>query len=101
MERKCKYCNKVFEHGVSANMIIFCPNCKKSTGSISDYGFGPIVPCDIYVGEKIIASIPTMHKLQSTYLDLDRELSGKYADLQIYHEAEAIIASCLERESIR
>lgn len=40
--------------------------------------------------EKIIASIPTMHKLQSTYFDLDRELSGKYADLQIYHEAEAI-----------
>lgn len=46
-------------------MIIFCPFCKKSTGSISDYGFGSIVPCDIYLGEKIIASIPSMNELIS------------------------------------
>lgn len=45
MIRKCKNCNKKFEHGVSGNMILFCPYCRKCASYISDYGFGPIVPC--------------------------------------------------------
>lgn len=25
----CKFCNSKFEHGVSGNMILICPDCKK------------------------------------------------------------------------
>lgn len=91
MVRKCSNCDVEFEHGVSGNMIIFCPCCRKSTGSISDYGSGPIVPCDIYLGEKIVASISSMNELVSEEFGIKQELRGKYANLELYHEAERII----------
>ncbi len=96
MIRKCNNCNKEFEHGISGNMIIFCPYCKKCTGSISDYGFGPIVPCDIYLGDKIIASMPSMTELISKEFGLRRTLYGKYANLEVYYEVEKIIGGLLD-----
>lgn len=95
MNRKCSNCNKEFEHGISTNMIIYCPLCKKSTGSISEYGFGPIVPCDIFLGEKIIATIPSMDELVSIEFGIKKDLCGKYANLEIYQEAEKIIDALL------
>jgi len=97
MERKCKFCGKIFEHGVSGNMIIFCPNCKKDTGSISDYGFGPITPCDIYLGDKIIGTISKDYFLTSKQFGVQKQLTGRYANLAAYHEAENIIQSYLEK----
>lgn len=97
MISKCNNCNKNFEHGVSGNMILFCPYCRKCAGSISDYGFGPIVPCDVYLGDKIIASMPTMNEFISKEFGIRRTLLGKYADLDVYHEVEEIIAEKLER----
>ena len=91
MDRKCNYCAKDFSHGISENMIIYCPYCKKCTGSISDYGFGPIVPCDVYLGDKIIASMPSMNELVSVEFGIKKVLSGTYANLEIYQEAEKII----------
>ena len=72
MVLKCNNCGKEFKHGISGNMIVFCPFCKKSAGSISDYGFGLIVPCDVYLGEKIIASITSMNELISKELGIKR-----------------------------
>lgn len=95
MVLKCNNCGKEFKHGISGNMIIFCPFCKKSTGSISDYGFGSIVPCDIYLGEKIIASIPSMNELISKEFGIKKTLCGKYKNLEIYSEAEKIIGEML------
>lgn len=96
MNRKCSNCNKDFEHGISANMIIYCPNCKKNMGSISDYGFGPIVPCDVYLGDKIIASLSSMDEIVSEYFGIRKALCGKYANLEIYHEVEKIIDELLK-----
>ena len=96
MEQKCNYCGKIFEHGISANMIIFCPHCKKSNGSISDYGFGPITPCDIYLGNVIIGHISRDYFLSSTEFKIQKQLSGKYAKLAVYHEAEDILKPYLE-----
>ena len=95
MNIKCIICNKDFETGISTNQIIYCPYCKKITDSVSDYGFGPIVPCDIYLGDKIIASIPSMKELVSTEFGIKKELSGTYANLEIYREAEKIIDELL------
>lgn len=95
MVSRCKKCNKDFEHGISANMIIYCPYCKKITDSICDYGFGPIVPCDVYLGNKIIASMPSMNELVSVEFGIKKVLSGTYANLEIYQEAEKIIDELL------
>lgn len=95
MERTCKFCGKIFKHGVSGNMIIFCPNCRKSAGSISDYGFGPIVPCDIYLGEKVIGNISEGYILQSKLFNLNMRLNGEYKNLAVYQEAEEIIQTYL------
>ena len=100
MVKKCKNCNKEFEHGISGNMIIFCPYCNKCVGSISDYGFGPIVPCDIYLGDRIIATMPSMDQLVSKELGLKKTLHGKYANLEVYTEAEGIIAEVLGMENV-
>lgn len=97
MISKCVRCNKEIEHENTGNMIIFCPYCRKSIGSISDYGFGPIVPCDIFLGDKIIASIPSMNELVSEEFGIRKTLCGKYAQLQIYKEAEEIIDELLNK----
>ncbi len=96
MVTKCIRCNKEFEHENSGNMIIYCPYCKKSAGSVSDYGFGPIVPCDIYLGNKIIASIVSMNELISDEFGIKKSLSGRYENLEIYREAEIIIDELLK-----
>lgn len=95
MISKCNNCNKEFEHGISGNMILFCPFCRKSAGSISDYGFGPIVPCDIYLGNKIIASMPSMNELISEEYGIRKALCGSYSNLEVYHEVEKIIEELL------
>ena len=95
MVSKCIRCNTEFEHENSGNMIIFCPVCRKCAGSISDYGFGPIVPCYIYLGDRIIASMPSMTELVSEELGIKTTLSGRYENLAIYKEAETIIGEAL------
>lgn len=97
MIRRCRNCNKDFEHGISGNMILFCPYCRKCAGSISDYGFGPITPCDVYLGNRIIASMPTMHELISKEFGIRRTLHGRYTDLEVYHEVEEIITERLKQ----
>lgn len=101
MIEKCKCCSREFEHGNSGNMIIFCPYCKKSAGAVSDYGFGPIVPCDIYLGDKIIARITSMDSLVSEEFGIQRTLSGEYSDLKIYQEATEIIGEILARDQLQ
>lgn len=100
MERECNNCGKTFEHGVSGNMIIFCPYCKKSAGSISDYGFGPITPCDIYCGKTIVGHISRDYFLTSTQFKIQKQLAGEYANLAVYQEAEDIIQPYLKKSKI-
>lgn len=96
MVSKCINCSKEFEHGTSGNMIVFCPHCNKLTESVSDYGFGPVVPCDIYSGDRIIASISAANELVSEEFGLRITLCGKYENLEIYSEAGKIIEELLK-----
>lgn len=95
MEEKCNSCGEKFIHGISANMIVFCPHCRKTTGSVSDYGFGPITPCDIYLGDQIVGHIigrnSGEYRLVSDHFGLDMKLSREYKELSVYHEAEDVI----------
>lgn len=95
MVESCKYCNMEFEHGISGNMIVFCPYCNKNTDSVSDYGYRAIVPCDIYLGNNITAQITSINKLVSKEFGIQKTLSGEYTNLKIYQEAEEIISEIL------
>ena len=91
----CKFCNKKFEYENSANMIIICPECKKVVEIICDYGYGPILPCNILVGSKIVGTIEDEDKLISKEFDFEIKLKEGHKDLAIYNEATKIIQQYL------
>ena len=98
-KQKCKYCQTEYKVPITApGLMFFCPKCNSSNGSISDYGFGPIVPCDIYEGEHLIGRVSGgggEYRLESEAFGLNEALSQGYKDLAVYHEAEDIIRKCL------
>lgn len=87
----CRFCDNKFEHGISGNMIIICPQCKKTVNVVCDYGFGSIVPCDIYAGKEIIGTINNGYRLISEKYDIDIQLKSEYKNMAFYQEAEEII----------
>ena len=91
----CKFCNKKFEYENSANMIIICPECKKVVEIICDYGYGPILPCNILVGSKIVGTIEDGDKLISKEFGFEIKLKEGHKDLAIYNEATKIIQQYL------
>ena len=96
---KCIKCNAEYKVPVTApGLMFFCPECHSSNGSVSDYGFGPIAPCDIYEGERLIGTIlkeQDVYRLKSDVFGLDENLTQGYKNLAVYHEAEAIIYDCI------
>lgn len=78
-------------------MLYICPNCFSCAGYICEYGFGPITPCKILLGDKEIGIIDgdTTYHLRSLMLGIDQDLEKDYKDLAVYKEAADIIASYL------
>ena len=91
----CKFCNNNVEYENLANMIIICPKCKNVVTSISEYGFGSILPCYILVGSKIVGTIEDGDKLISKEFGLEINLKEGHKDLAIYNEATKIIQQYL------
>ena len=89
---KCKECNHEIYYEPCANFVIFCPKCLKYALGECEYGYGPVVPCHIYLGEKEIGIVTEKeHKyfLQTPYSDKIIELNKTY--LEALQEATAII----------
>ena len=94
---KCKECNYEISYTQFANFIIFCPNCLKQSYLECEYGYGPVVPCHILLGEKEIGIITKRgytYILQTLYSDKIIELEKEY--LEALKEAADIIKSKLE-----
>ncbi len=53
----CKDCKTEYEIPLSANFMYFCPGCKKYNGCECEYGYAAIVPCEIYLGEKLLGRL--------------------------------------------
>lgn len=93
---RCKDCGCEFEiskHPLG-NIVVICPKCKGYIGSVSDYGYGPIAPCDVYIGEEIIGKITEEkqgYRFDSEKLGIGNLLDGKYADLECYKDAAALV----------
>ena len=90
----CKECKTEYEIPLSANFMYFCPNCKVYNGCECEYGFAAIVPCEIYLGTKLLGRITGgagNYRLECSDLGINVKLTKKYKDLAVYHEAEELI----------
>jgi len=80
----CKTCNSEYSVNAGANILMICPYCKNDIGSISDYGFGPIVPCEVYVGMEKVADLDDKYVLRSEKYGINQQMTGEYKDLGYY-----------------
>lgn len=64
---KCKQCNHDIEYEISGNFIVFCPDCRKYAFLLCEYGFGPVVPCKILLGQEEIAMVTYHDRNNSIY----------------------------------
>lgn len=94
----CKKCGAKYDAPTTGNTLYICPYCFEYVSSLSDYGFGPITPCEIMLGDKqigVITERATYH-LECKELEIDVDLSGKYKNLEVYREASEIISNKLK-----
>lgn len=100
---ECKKCGYSYSAPIIANDIYICPKCNSYVGCLCDYGFGPIVPCIIFHGDKEVAKIDyrnhTEYQLKSDAFGLDIALTKGYKNLEVYDEATKIITDALKEKS--
>ena len=48
----CDKCSQQYNINLSANLIVICTKCKCGIYSECEYRYGPITPCDIYLGDE-------------------------------------------------
>ena len=65
--RKCHHCGTEYKYENFANVITFCPNCHKYDQLECEYGYGPVVPCRIYLGEEVIGIVTYDDRAQTRY----------------------------------
>ena len=97
---KCSECEREYVVPLKANFMYFCPECKEYNGCECEYGFAPITPCYVFVGDKEIGTISGGGR-ESFYLisdkySIDMKLSKGYKNLEVYHEAVSIIKKYIE-----
>ena len=94
---KCKECDHEIKYTPRVNFIVFCPNCLKYSFLECEYGYGPVVPCSIFIGEKEIGTVSQKgysYTLQTQYSDELIKLENQY--LEALEEAIEIIKSKIE-----
>lgn len=84
--RKCRHCGTEYQYESFANVITFCPNCHKRDQLQCEYGYGPVVPCRIYLGEKIIGTVTyddrahTRYRFDAPKYNIHRVLEHTYME---------------------
>lgn len=102
--RKCEHCNYEYEYEGYANLIVFCPKCHSFNYLECEYGYGPVVPCKIYLGNDEVGIITYDHEERSRYR-YDSEKFGTHMILeQTYlnalYEAKDITANLLKKSDL-
>ena len=99
---KCQTCGTEYVIPLSANFMYFCPECREYNGCECEYGYAAIVPCEIYLGEELIGRLTGGvgdYRVDCERLGISTQLTQKYKDLAVYHEAIAIILEQLGKRS--
>lgn len=78
-EMVCNYCECKTSFEICADYIVFCPVCKRLINFVCEYGYGPVTPCTIYLGDKVIGRI-TEDKNYKYWLDIKE--TGKKVQLK-------------------
>ena len=97
----CKKCNHEIHYTPCANFIVFCPNCQAYTYLECEYGYGPVVPCNILLGEKGIGIVEQKgyrYVLHTQYADEPIKLEKTY--LEALKEAITIIEKAMENKPV-
>lgn len=94
---ECKYCDCKVSYTSRANFIVFCPECKREICLECEYGYGPVTPCSILLGEDSIGTVTVDNK--NEYL-LEIKSDGKQIKLresylEALHEASNIMKDIL------
>ena len=87
---KCKECGKTYFSRSTTNTIFMCPECYAYNRCICDYGFGPITPCDILLGDREVGSIlrgDNSYSLAVYGTKKTIRLQKGYKELEIYKQA--------------
>ena len=100
-QRVCAKCGFEYEHEGFANFITFCPSCNNYDHMECEYGFGPVVPCRIYHGSKIIGLVsydenykPNNYRLDSDTFDIHKILEKRY--LEALNESIDILSELIK-----
>ena len=84
--RKCRRCGTEYQYESFANVITFCPNCHKRDQLQCEYGYGPVVPCMIYLGEEVIGTVTyddrahTRYRFDAPKYNIHRVLEHTYME---------------------
>ena len=96
-EIKCRYCDAKFSVQGSANFSVICSYCNRLIKLECEYGFGPVTPCRIYLGEQLIGVVDCVN--HNYYLrEHTKLLRLNKSYLEAIHEALNIISSRLPQQ---
>lgn len=90
----CRDCKTEYVIPISANFMYFCPECRECNGYECEYGFAPITPCEIYLGEKRIGRLlggGGSYRLECREINISMPLTKGYRNAAVYEEAREII----------
>lgn len=93
----CKTCDRFYNLKAGPNYLVVCPFCKEYVGSESDYGFGPIAPCTVSIGEEVFGEILPVdgYTLVSEKFHVREWARGGYKDLECYKSAAETVKAWL------
>ncbi len=98
----CGSCKTEYFIPISANFMYFCPKCREFIGYECEYGFAPITPCRIYLGEKLIGQLTggggNPFRLECRSLHINKVLTKGYKNAAVYEEAKEIIKERLKKQ---
>lgn len=87
---ECIYCGTKFSVKIQTNFSVICPCCKRSIFLESEYGFGPVTPCQIYLGEKIVGIVES--EARHYYLNMNtKRINLNKTYLEAIPEAEEVL----------
>ena len=91
---ECIYCDAKFSVMIHANFTVSCPCCKRHVYMECEYGYGPVTPCQIYLGEEIVGVIESEEN--NYYLKMNgQKIQLNQTYMNAISEAEELVKSRL------
>lgn len=99
-KKQCGKCTFEYEYEGFANLITFCPNCNNYDFLECEYGYGPVVPCRIYHGNKVVGMVTynedseKRYRIDSDIFNLHKVLEHSY--LEALYETRDIFSKLIK-----